>query len=596
MKEVINDFSVWIVFGVLGLALVLFVWGKLRHDITAIICLLLLVTTGIISAEDAFLGFAHPAVITVAMILIVSQGLQYSGLIELIGSWVLKIGNRLFLQVAVLCLIVCFASAFMNNVGALAVLMPVAMHIAAKSGHSPSKILMPIAFASLLGGMITLIGTPPNIIIASFRKEELGEAFSMFDFAPVGALVAIIGLAYVILIGWRMLPERVKSGKNQERFNMEGYITEVVVQADSEIRGMALGEINRNLETEVLILHLIRDGHLIFMPDYNLVLRENDILSVEAEADDLDDFLKKSGTKLEGKEDLKNPVVGAENITQIEVVVMAGSALLERTAASIRMRNRYGVNLLALSRKDTQIRKRLDRINFQVGDVLLLQGDEGKISDTLSEMGCLPLADRGFRIGQPKKVALALSIFLGIVISIVLGWMQVQVAFTLAALLMVLGNILPKREIYTSIDWPVIVLLGAMLPMGTALENTGGAEMIANILLDLGEGWPIWVTLIALFIATMLLSNIINNAATAVIFAPLVLSLARSLSMSPDPFLMIVAVGASAAFLTPIGHQSNTLVMGPGAYKFSDYLRLGLPLSILLACIVVPLVLFFWPL
>lgn len=596
MKELINDFSVWIVFGVLGLALVLFVWGKLRHDITAIICLLLLVITGIISAEEAFLGFAHPAVITVAMILIVSQGLQYSGLIELIGSWVLKIGNRLFLQVAVLCLIVCFASAFMNNVGALAVLMPVAMHIAAKSGHSPSKILMPIAFASLLGGMITLIGTPPNIIIASFRKEELGEAFSMFDFAPVGALVAIIGLAYVILLGWRMLPERVKSGKNQERFNMEGYITEVVVQAESEIRGMALGEINRNLETEVQILHLIRDGHLIFMPDYNLVLRENDILSVEAEADDLDDFLKKSSTKLEGKEELKNPAVGAENITQIEVVVMAGSPLLERTAASIRMRNRYGVNLLALSRKDTQIRKRLDRINFQVGDVLLLQGDEGKISDTLSEMGCLPLADRGFRIGQPKKVALALSIFLGIVISIVLGWMQVQVAFTLAALLMVLGNILPRREIYTSIDWPVIVLLGAMLPMGTALENTGGAEMIANILLDLGEGWPIWVTLITLFVATMLLSNIINNAATAVIFAPLVLSLARSLSMSPDPFLMIVAVGASAAFLTPIGHQSNTLVMGPGAYKFSDYLRLGLPLSILLACIVVPLVLFFWPL
>ena len=585
-----------VVFATLGLAMVLFAWGKVRHDVVAVICLLILVFSGVLPAEKAFSGFSHPAVISVAMILIVSKGLQNSGLIDSIGRRVLKLGNNITLQIAVLCGIVCVASAFMNNVGALAIIMPVAIHVANKSGYSPSYLLMPIAFASLLGGMTTLIGTPPNIIASSFRQEVLGAPYQMFDFAPAGVGVALAGLLFIVFAGWRLLPQRVSGKSPGERFQINDYITEVVIPEDSKLNGVLLGQIKNITQTDIQVLSMVRDKRFVYAPGAGVVLLSGDILSIEANAENLKTFLETSKTKLVGKNVPASEALGSENISSVEAVVMDNALLINQTAASLRLRTRFGVNLLAISRRDMQIRDRLDRVELLPGDVLLLQGDAVQIHDRLSDMGCLPLADRELTLGHAQKVVPALLILGGAVALVISGLAQVQVAFTLAALAMVLTKTLPLREIYTSIEWPVIVLLGALLPVGGALESTGGADLIAGQLLEASKQLPSWVILGIVLVVTMTISDVVNNAATVVVMAPVAIGVAQRLQVSPDPFIMAVTIGASCAFLTPIGHQSNTLVMGPGGYKFSDYWRMGLPLEIIITIVGVPLILFFWPL
>ncbi len=597
-----------IVFVTLIFALILFIWGRYRHDIVAIICLLFLVIIGIISAQEAFSGFAHPAVITVATVLIVSSGLQNAGIVDVIGRWVMRFGDNLNIQIAVLTIVVCIASAFMNNVGALAILMPVAIHIARKKGHSPSLILMPLAFGSLLGGLMTLIGTPPNIIIATFRAEQIGEPFGMFDFAPVGAGIALAGIIFITIVGWRVLPSRHCESTAEERFHIQDYITELLITDRSSIKDMVLGEIKKVIDADIRILGLIRNEQRIHAPSWKEILKEGDILIVEADSDELKDFIAHTKTELYGGEKLPEDETVAENkegsgnrtspddISIVEVVVMPNSSIINKTASRMKMRSSYGVNLLAIARMDRQIMQRIDHVRFNAGDVLLLQGQEDMLYDTIKIMGCLPLADRGYSIGKPKNIALALGIFGFSIASVVLGLLQVQIAFTLAAALMVITGVLSVRDIYTSIDWPVIVLLGAMLPVGEALDATGGAELIAEHIIMAGDTLPVWATLTVLIIVTMLLSGVINNAATVVLMAPIGVGIANGMNASPDPFLMTIAVGASCAFLTPIGHQSNTLVMGPGGYNFSDYLRMGIPISILVVIVAIPLILSFWPL
>ncbi|MCH7403593.1 SLC13 family permease [Belliella kenyensis] len=586
-----------IVFGILVFALVFFIWDRFRYDIVAISCLLALVLFGITPAEDAFVGFAHPAVVTVAVILVVSAGLQSSGLVDMIGNWVMRIGKNTTLQVAALSTIVAFASAFMNNIGALAVMMPVALHLAKKSGNSPSSLLMPIAFASLLGGMITLIGTPPNIIISSYRSKELGEAFRMFDFAPVGIGVTLIGLIFIILLGWRWIPKRISgSTKGDNYFDIDEYITEVIIEEDSKLQGNPLMHIHEISDAEIQVLNVIRSSYLIHAPDMNMVLREGDIITISSDGEDLKEFLEKSNCKLVPNKEAEEKAIGSSEISIVEAVIMAEAPITNQTASSLSMRNRFGVNLLAISRQDKKIKKRLDKIKFKVGDVLLIQGNTEKINDSLQAMGCLPLADRGFDLGKPKKVIIALAIFIISIGLVITDFVPVQISFTLAALAMILSKTLSVKDIYQKIDWPVIVLLGAMLPLGTALEETGGANTIASQLIRIGTNFPPAGTLTLFFVTTMLLSNVINNAACAVLMAPIALRISEGLDVSPEPFLMAIAIAASAAFLTPIGHQSNTLVMGPGGYAFKDYLRMGIPISILITLGAIPMILFFWPL
>ncbi len=585
-----------IVFGVLILALFLFVWGRIRHDFVALISLSVLLVFGIVEPDEAFSGFGHPAVITVAAVLVVGKALEFSGVVDLLGKWVMKLGNNLLLQIFSLSILVAVASAFMNNVGALAIMMPIALHLARKSGNPPSFILMPIAFASLLGGVTTLIGTPPNIIIATFRGDEFGEPFGMFDFAPVGILIAIAGIAFITLIGWRLLPKRAVEKPDTELFDIEDYITEVIVTKESKIKDLRIGELAEISDADFQILGLVRSGKRIHAPDPDEQLFVKDILIIETDTKGLKTFVDDTGVKLAGGKKIRKDAIGSDKIAINEAIVMADSPLIGKTAASLKMRTRYGVNLLAVARREQKIHRRLDHVIFRTGDVLLLQGREHKMFDTMTSMGCLPLARRGLRLGYQEKVPLALGIFLAAIVLVVTGLLPVQVAFTMAAISMVLARVLPLKEFYRSIDWPVIVLLGAMLPVGTALETSGGAGLIAGAITGLGAVLQPWTMLAIILVFTMFLSDIINNAATVVLMAPVAISVANGLGFSVDPFLMAVAIGASCAFLTPIGHQSNTLVMGPGGYKFTDYWRIGLPLEIIIVAIGVPLIMWVWPL
>lgn len=583
------------VFASLGVALILFIWGKPRYDIVALLVLIFLTAWGIIPREEAFIGFGHSAVITVAAVLVVSKALENSGLVNIIVRIMDRLGNNTTLQVSALCTVVALASGFMNNIGALAIMMPVAIQLARKNNYSPSYILMPIAFASLLGGMNTLIGTPPNIIISAFRSEALGSPFKMFDFSPVGICITLLGVAFISFIGWRFLPKRQAANASDDFFSIDNYITEVSIPEGSKLIDQKVNDINSNKDHDIKVLGIVRFKQRIHAPRPNLLLRQDDILILEGDTNDLTKFLDESGAELVGDETLYKDAEGSKDIELMEGIIQEYSPLIGETAVSLNMRSRFGVNLLAISRRGKTFRQRIDHVPFQSGDVLLLQGRSADMPDIFQTLGCFPLAKRSLSIGKPKRTIFALTIFILSIVAVVLELLPVAIAFTLAAILMVMSRVLPLKSVYQNIDWPVIVLLAAMIPVGLAFETSGAAETITIQLLRLGDGYPIWVLVGMLLLVTMLLSAVINNAATVVLMAPIAISLAGSMDASADPFLMAVAIGASAAFLTPIGHQSNTLVMSPGGYRFGDYWKLGLPLTLLIMAAGIPLILLFWP-
>ena len=586
------------VFAILAVSLVLFIWGRWRYDLVAIAALLMVFFTGLVEADQLFSGFAHPAVITVAAVLIISRGLLNAGVIDTLSHQMAKVGGRPMAQIAVLTSIVIICSGFMNNVGALALLMPVAVWMSRRSGRPPSLLLMPLAFGSLLGGLITLIGTPPNIIIALFREETGRPAFRMFDFTPVGACIALAGLIFIILIGWRLTPRRKTGESSEELFKIDDYLSEVVVPEDSKMEGKALYYLNSEMGEgkHVAIVALVRDGRNMPAPSWYEVLRAGDIIVVLADSEELQILLDEVGLALAQDKTVGKEMIESEDIEIIEAIIASGSPMVGKTAISLRMRRNYGVNLLAVARQGHRLKQRVLEVRFTAGDILLLQGSKDSLQGALASLKCLPLAERGFRLPKPKQVLIALTIFGSAMIAAALNIMPVQVAFSAAALIMVLVGLISLRDIYESIDWPVIVLLGAMFPLGSALESTGGAQLVADKMLVLSGSLTQPLTLGLMIVGTMLLSNVINNAAAAVLMAPIAISLAGGMNVSADPLLMGVAIGSSCAFLTPVGHQSNALVMAPGGYRFGDYWRLGLPLSVVVVAVAVPLILYFWPL
>lgn len=584
-----------VVFATLVLALVLFVWGRWRYDVVALLALLVVTLAGIVRPADAFLGFGHAAVVTVAAVLVVSKALKNAGLIDVIAARLAALGDRPVLQLAALTAVVAAASGFMNNVGALAILMPVAVQIARDVDRSPGMFLMPLAAGSLLGGLVTIIGTPPNLIIATFRTEVTGEPFRMFDFAPVGLGLTVAGVAFITLLGWRLIPKRGSIGSPDELFQIESYTTELRVPGGSKLVGKTLQELETLTDADIVVVGLVRDDEKTLAPTNLTQLRGGDHLIVEAGSQDLRDFIGATGVDLAGHKEIVGKDLGSAKVQLYEAVVTGDSPVIDSTVKNLDLRRRYGMNLLAVARSGERVKNRLREIRFQAGDVLLLQGTRNAIQDALAAFRFLPLAERNLEFGRPSRIVLALGIF-GIAIGFAsTGALQVQVAFTAAAVAMVLVGLLSLREAYESVDWPIIVLLGAMIPIGDALESTGGARRVADLLLSVAVDLPVPATLGLFLVVTMGLSNLVNNAAAAVLMAPIAFSLATGLNASPDPFLMAVAVGASSAFLTPIGHQSNTLVMGPGGYRFGDYWQMGVPLSLLVVLLGVPLILRFWP-
>ena len=577
--------------------LALFVFSPLRHDVVAFIALAAAVLVGVVPADRAFAGFAHPATVTVAFVLVLSRALSNAGAVDALVRMVMPASRRPTLQVAGFGLVAAPMSALMNNVGALALLMPAAVQAAAKAKLSPATLLMPLSFASILAGMVTLIGTPPNIIIAAYRDESVGAPFAMFDYAPVGAVLAAVGVAFIALAGWRLIPrERRAAVSPEDLFQIDDYVAEVAIPEGSPAIGKTAREVEKEGDHSTTVVALIRNKRRMVATIRTEPLRAGDLLVVEAGPKDIDKFVHAHGLELAQAGGSKSNLLRSDDVALIEAVVPPRSRLDGRTATQVRLRTRYRLNVLAVSRQGRPLRERLRALRFRAGDVLWVQGDPATVAEDVAALGCLPLAERGLKVGKRRQAGLTVAIFAAAVASAAVGVVPLPIAFAVAVLAVVLLNVVSVRELYDAVDWPVIVLLAAMIPVGGALETTGTTELIGAAILDLAAGAAPALVLALLLVVTMTLSDVLNNAATAVIAAPIAVAIAQALGVSPDPFLMAVAVGASSAFLTPIGHQNNTLIMGPGGYRFGDYWRLGLPLEVLIVVVAVPMILWVWPL
>lgn len=619
--------------------MVMFLWGKWRHDMVAGGALLACVLTGLIGADVAFSGFGHPAVVTVACVLILSHGLQQTGAIDALTQRVLPAGGGPVLGILAISTLAAVLSAFMNNVGALALLMPVGLQLSVRLGIPAGRVLMPLSFGSILGGTMTLVGTPPNLVVSGFRDAAGMDGFAMFDFTPVGASITFAGILFIGLIGWRLVPLRKQADTGS--FDTGTYLTEVRVVTDSKAIGKTLREVEVILERfDAQIVGLARGEVRVIAPYSRRVLRENDILVIEAEPETLASALRSLGLKLEEsvqleikeaeaeeeKENEKNSEEIAdekeaevvahpdspagdhekeeatgessrthENVLR-ELAAMPGSRILGSSASDIQLRTRYGINLLAVSRQGRRSVKRLRFTEIKAGDVLLMQGVPEAISGFAADFGCIPLASRDIRVPVKGHAIMAALIMLAAVIVAGLGILPVAISFGAAVLSYMALRIVPPRTAYDAVDWSVIVLLAAMLPVANAMATTGAADVLANWLMNtLALGNPV-IALVLILVITMTLSDFMNNTATAAVMCPLALSSAAQLGVNADSFLMAVAIGASCAFLTPIGHQNNTLILGPGGFRFGDYWRLGVPLEILIVVISVPVLLNVWPL
>jgi len=630
-----------LIFAILAVMMALFLWGRFRHDIIALGALLACVIAGVVPANDAFAGFGHPAVITVACVLILSQGLRNTGAVDWLVRTILpRKAGRLLTMLSLLGLGAAL-SGFMNNVGAMALLMPVAIQLSGRLELTPGQILMPLAFGTILGGMTTLVGTPPNLIVSGFREEAGLGQFAMFDFAPVGIAVAALGILFITLIGWRLVPAR-KSAAGDE-FETGRYLTEVRVPEKSKAVSLTLRGFEKEIDDSgAQIVGLVRNGVRMTAPSGGRRIKADDILVLQADVDALAETLSLFGIKLEEEKptspdkqdkDEKDDKAGETNesaedsakavaktestavkipedkdedagesedrdsdIVLRELAVLPGSTIVGQSASGLRLRGRYGLNLLAVSREGHPPKARLRHLTLKSGDLLLMQGSSETMAEFINYIGCVPLGERELRIPDKRMAIIAGAIMLGAIGIVTLGLLPAAAAFTLGVLASMVLRTVPLRQVYTAVDWPVIVLLGALIPVAGAMQTTGAAELLAEFLVGVIAQGNAVAALAVVLITTMFLSDVMNNAATAAVLCPIAIGIAAALGVNPDSFLMAVAIGASCAFLTPIGHQNNTLILGPGGFHFGDYWRLGLPVELLVVAVSIPLLLLVWPL
>ena len=586
-----------ILFSLFGLVFVMLIWGRFRYDIVAFSALLVAVVLGVIPSSEAFAGFGHPATLVVALVLVVSAGLVRSGAVFLITRTLINASRSLGGHIALMGFVGGVLSAFMNNVAALALLMPVDIQTAHKAKRAVGLSLMPLSFATILGGMVTLIGTPPNIIIAAIREQELGEPFKMFDFAPVGGVAALAGLLFVSLVGWRLIPQRDAKTKSEGFGDIGQFIAELTVPEGSKYIDQRLQSLYGTAEkNDVAILGLLRDGKKRYGTAATTELKAGDALILEATPEALDEF--RTAVQLDFSDTARQDILTTDSggLTMLECVVSDTARVNGRSAQAVGLAWRQRSVLMGISRQGKRITKQLRKTILRPGDILLILVPQETADDVISWLGCLPLADRGLQVTADHKVWLAIGLFAVAVFAASVGLVYLPIALGFVVIAYVLTGIIPLHQLYSHIEWPVVVLLGSMIPLGAALQSSGGTELIATTLVDLTQGMAPWAILTILMVATMTLSDVLNNTATTIVAAPISIQMAQSLGVNPDPFLMAVAISASAAFLTPIGHKNNTLILGPGGYSFGDYWRLGLPLEILIVAVSIPAILVFWPL
>lgn len=575
--------------------------GTIRYEFVSLSALLILAITRVISFDEVFTGFSHPAVITVASVLVISASLIKSGVVERVVVLLNNKVQSVHFKIFALMIVTGLLSAFMNNVGALALVLPITLRMAKDSDIAPSRLLMPVAFSSLLGGMITLIGTPPNLIVSNYRVLEGGAPFDFFDFAPVGLAVLVSGIAFVVLLGGYFIPKR-KTNADEGIFNIGEYLSEVEVTENSKMVGLRIMDFYHTYKIEVEVLSIIRGEENIIVPKPYARLKVGDVLIIKTDSLKLTDLIQRTDLVLRGaKLDFvkSTPYLRSDDFALVEVVLRDDSLLIGRTALEVTLRNRFNVNLVAVSRQGSVSIDRLKSFRFKSGDILLLQAPVSKLQDIYQALSCLPLAERKVRLDPNKnklKEFMPLTLFLVAITLTTLDILPVQIAFSSVAIILVLSKLITPREFYEAIEWPTILLLGTLLPLGGALQNSGASERIASLLVRLSTFLSPVMMLVVLMVLTIIITNLISSTATAVLMGPIAMSLASAMSISPDAFLVAVAIASTTAFMTPIAHQSNMLVMGPGGYKFEDYWKLGLPLSIISVAISVPIIIRLWPL
>lgn len=576
--------------------LVLFLWDRWRYDVVALLALLAAVAVGVVPQQKAFSGFGNPLLPLIAAVLVVSAAIGKSGIIENLLRLAAPLMRSRDLMVGGLTAGVTVLSALMKNVGALAIFLPVAMQAARRAERSPSELLMPLAFGSLIGGMMTLIGTSPNLIVSTLRQQFLGRPYGMFDFLPVGAALAMVGVLF-LSIGWRLIPQGRKGQASPDAaIRIEDYVSEVQLPAGSPYVGRSVAELEALGDGEVTVAAIIRENYRRYVPSGHWTLFAGDVLVLECDPHVLESVVARAGLELVGSKGIDEKALVSAEVTTVEAVVSGGSPLIGASLVELKLRERHGINLLAMSRRGRRMRTRLRRARFQLGDVLVLQGSAAALPDTLAMLNLLPLAERRLSLGRPRHVLVPVIALAAAVTAAATELVAPALAFTAAAVALVLLRVLTLREVYDAIDWPVLVLLGSLIPVGEAVHDTGAAELLAAAFAHLAQHLPALVVLAAVIALTMLATPLLHHAAAVIVMGPIAVSLAATLGLPADPFLMAVAVGAGSDFLTPIGHQCNTLVMGPGGYRFGDYWHLGLPLSCLVVLLGAPLIALVWPL
>ncbi|CAN5356661.1 SLC13 family permease [soil metagenome] len=573
-----------------------FLWGRMRYDIVAMLALLAGVAVGIIPAKQAFTGFSDDIVIIVGSALVLSAAVARSRVIERLLARVTPVLRSTQSQIVLLVVVVGVMSAIIKNIGALAMMLPIAYQLARKGGRSPSVFLMPMAFASLLGGIVTLVGTSPNVIVARVRAELGGQPFSMFDFTPVGIVVALAGCAF-LMVGYRLLPhDRRGAVSLDQAIDIKDYVTEAKIGAKSALAGKTVADLKAIGDGELQIVGVLRDERRLQAPLPDARLKAGDTLLLRGDAAVLERVVAEGGLELDGqnrpteKEDALDPDQFSE------AIIGPDSVLIGQSAGDIGLHARFGVNMIAISRAGERFSQRLRDIRLRAGDIVVIQGDAKLLPEKLMELGLLPLADRVVSLGSTRKAVMTVTIVLVAVVTLAAGLAPVPLTFFAAAVLLIALRCLPLREAYSSIDAPILLMLAALIPVSDTLRSTGATDVFAGWLAQVGSGLPGWASVALILAAAMAVTPFLNNAATVLVMAPIGAGFAAKLGYNPDAFLMAVAIGAACDFLTPIGHQCNTLVMGPGGYKFSDYPRLGAPLSLIVLAVAVPMILLVWPL
>ena len=581
---------------VIALMMAAFVWGRFRYDLVAALALLASLAVGVVPLDEAFTGFSDDIVIIVGSALLVSAGVARSGIMEFAIQRYAPNGSSVRAQLAMLVVLVAILSAFVKNIGALAIMIPIAFQFARRSNTSPSTFLMPMAFASLLGGLMTQIGTSPNIVVSRVREEITGTAFTMFDFTPVGLVLTATGCIFLILFYW-LVPQRTRRGGSlHEALDIKNYAAEAKVVQGSVVAGKTVADLLKIAGGDTVITSILRAGgvRISLLPDAKLNV--GDVLLIEGDPEALDRLVAQAKLSLSDNREVAKSDSSSAEAVAIEAVIGENSSLIGRSAENLLLYDRFNVNLLAVSRKDERLDRKLGTVKLRLGDVVVLQGDQSALPEFLREFGLLPLAERPLLLGSARRGIVPLLILLAAMGTTAVGLVPVPVAFFAAAVMMVLFRVIPIREIYSSVDGPILVMLAALIPVSDSLRRTGATDVLASILAEFGATLPGYGALALILVAAMAVTPFLNNAATVLVMAPIAAGFAATLGYRPEAFLMAVAIGAGCDFLTPIGHQCNTLVMGPGGYRFSDYPRLGLPLSFLVLVVAVPALMFVWPL